>query len=78
MDDMALEDIPSASEESYRDFIWEAMITSAQEDGNVFSYFVVTTASGDLSDDLFVSGDWPTAEAYVKLMGAADVTSERR
>jgi hypothetical protein len=66
------EDIPSASDENYQDFVWEAMVDSAREDGNVFSYFVVKRTSGGSSEDVFVSGDWPTAEAYVKLVGALE------
>ena len=64
------EDIPSPSEENYQDFVWEAMVDSAREDGNVFSYFVVQKTSGGSSEDIFVSGDWPTAEAYARLVGA--------
>lgn len=66
------EDIPSASDENYQDFVWEAMVDSAREDGNVFSYFVVQKTSGGSSEDIFVSGDWPTAKAYVKLVGALE------
>jgi len=66
------EDVPSPSHENYRDFVWEAMVDSAREDGNIFSYFVVKKTSGGSSEDVFVSGDWPTAEAYGNLVGALE------
>ena len=45
------------------------MVVNAREDWNTFSYFVVTKSNGRKTEELFVSGDWPTAGAYVKLMG---------
>ncbi len=45
------------------------MVDDAREDWKTFSYFVVTKSNGRSTEELFVSGDWPTAGAYVKLMG---------
>lgn len=63
------QDIPTPTDESYEEFIWGAMLDSAREDYNTFSWFVVSRSSGRSSAELFVSPDWPTAEAYVKRIG---------
>jgi hypothetical protein len=71
------EDIPKPGDEGYEDFIWDVMVDDAREDWKTFSYFVVTKSKGQKTEELFVSGDWPTAEAYVKLMGLPEpVTSQ--
>ena len=62
-------EIPKPGDEGYEDFIWDVMVDDAREDWKTFSYFVVTRSSSRRSEELFVCGDWPTAEAYVKLMG---------
>jgi hypothetical protein len=61
--------IPKPGEEGYEDFIWDVMVDDAREDWKTFSYFVVTKSDGRKTEELFVSGDWPTAETYVKMMG---------
>ncbi len=61
--------IPKPGEEGYEDFIWDVMVDDAREDWKTFSYFVVTKSNGRRTEGLFVAADWPTAEAYVKLMG---------
>ena len=48
------------------DAIWEELMDQAREDGSLFSFFVVTEATGTTSDSLFVSPDWPSAEAFAK------------
>lgn len=62
-------DIPKPGDDGYEDFIWDVMVDDAREDWKTFSYFVVTRSNGRRIETLFVSGDWPTAEAYVKQMG---------
>jgi hypothetical protein len=54
--------LPQPSDPDYADFLWDEMEEEAREDWKTFSYFVV------LSDKtpLFVSPDWPTAEAFVQ------------
>ena len=60
------EKIPKPQDEDYDEFVWDVMADEAREEYNTFSYFVVTRTVGGKSDLLFVSPDWPTAEAYVK------------
>lgn len=60
------ENIPKPQEEDYDEFVWDVMADEAREEYNTFSYFVVTRTVGDKSELLFVSPDWPTAEAFVK------------
>lgn len=66
------DDIPRPGEEGYEAFVWDVMAEEAREDYNRSSYFVVTRAVGLRRDGLFISPDWPTAEAYVKRMGLPD------
>lgn len=47
------------------DLIWEEMYDSAREQGQTRSYFVVRRSSVSSESFLYVSGDWPSAEAYV-------------
>jgi hypothetical protein len=68
-------DIPKPSDESYEDFIWDVMVDDAREDWKSFSYFVVTKSNGRKAEELFVSRDWPTAEAYVKQMGLPETAT---
>jgi hypothetical protein len=64
--------IPKPTDEGYEDFIWDVMVDEAREDWNSFSYFIVTKSRGRETEELFVSGDWPTAQSYVKLLGIPD------
>ena len=64
--------IPKPNDEGYEDFIWDVMVDEAREDWNSFSYFIVTKSHGRQTEELFVSGDWPTAQAYVKTLGISD------
>lgn len=61
--------IPAPTDDNYEDFIWDVMADEAREDWKTFSYFVVTKSVGQKTEELFVSPDWPTAEAYVKGLG---------
>jgi hypothetical protein len=69
-------DIPEQTDNDYAEFLWEAMEEAAREDGNLFSYFVVTESKSVVACDLFVSPDWPAAEAYVKLIGSGEFDIE--
>lgn len=60
------DNIPKSQDEGYEEFVWDVMVEEAREEYNTFSYFVVTKTRGSRSEELFVSPDWPTAEAYVK------------
>jgi hypothetical protein len=69
--------LPKPGEDGYEDFIWDVMVDDAREDWKSFSYFIVTKSNGRKTEELFVSGDWPTAEAYVKLMGLPEATTSQ-
>jgi hypothetical protein len=48
------------------DFLWEELLEAAREDGNLLSFFVVNEAKGNVSESIYVSPDWPSAEAFAK------------
>jgi hypothetical protein len=60
------EDRPSIGQSEAEDFLWEEMLDSAREDGNLLSFFVVSEAQNGISKHLYVSPDWPSAEAFAK------------
>lgn len=45
---------------------WEDVEDDAREDGNVLSFFVVIEENEKGSRPLYVSPDWPSAEAFAK------------
>jgi len=51
---------PAGSE----DVLWGELLDAAREDGNQLSFFVVNEAKGGDSKSLYVSPDWPSAEAF--------------
>jgi hypothetical protein len=63
-------DIPDPNGIDYDDFLWEELCEAAREDvrmdPNLYSFFVVAEATGGRSEDLFVSPDWPSAEAFAQ------------
>src|SRR5258708_1246554 len=65
------DDLASLDLISDGDALWEEMVNQAREDERLFSFFVVTEAVGPRSDTLFVSPDWPSAEAFAKSRIAA-------
>jgi hypothetical protein len=48
------------------DFLWAELLEAAHEDGNTLSFFVVNEVNGTASKSLYVSPDWPSAEAFAK------------
>lgn len=70
-------DIPTPMDENYENFIWDVMVDSAREDWNSFSYFVVTKSFGRRIEEVFVSGDWRSAETYVKQMGIPETAADQ-
>ena len=65
-----LTDIPATDATEYSEFLWEALVDSAQENGNLRSYFVVQLQSiADGQQLVYASGDWPSAEAFAKAIG---------
>ena len=63
-------DIPNTDGIDYDDFLWDELLEAAREDvrndPNLYSFFVVSEAKLGHSKDLYVSPDWPSAEAYAK------------
>ena len=59
------DEIPS-EESALAEFLWEEMVDSAREDGQVRSFFVVRRTSPSNASLLYVSGDWPSAESYTQ------------
>lgn len=47
-------------------FLWDELLEQAREDGNVLSFFIVHQTVNGRSEDLYVSPDWPSAEAFAK------------
>jgi len=58
-----LSEIPNPPADAL-DFLWDEVCESAREDGQKCSFFLVTQASQSIKTFLYVSGDWPSAEAY--------------
>jgi hypothetical protein len=47
-------------------FLWDELVEQAREDGPLLSFFIVNETNGKRSESLFVSLDWPSAEAFAK------------
>lgn len=47
-------------------FLWDELLEQAREDGSTVSFFLVNETVGARSSSLFVSPDWPSAEAFAK------------
>jgi len=59
-------DLPPVHDPAVADFLWEELLEAAREDGNLLSFFVVNEANGSVSESLYVSPDWQSAEAFAK------------
>lgn len=63
-------DIPDPNGSDYDDFLWGEMCEAAREDvrndPSLYSFFVVSEANVAKNKDLYVSPDWPSAEAFAK------------
>ena len=66
----APEDIPDPNGSDYDDFLWEELCEAAREDvrndPSLYSFFVVAEAKGSNAEDVYISPDWPSAEAFAK------------
>ena len=59
--------LPSATEPEDRSaFLWDELVEQAREDWQTFSFFIVSEKAGTHSENLYVSPDWPSAEAFAK------------
>jgi hypothetical protein len=69
-------DIPDPEGIEYDDFLWEELFEAAREDVrsdlNLYSFFVVAEDGDGKSEDLYISPDWPSAEAFAKKLIAAN------
>ena len=63
-------EIPDPDGIDYDDFLWEELLEAAREDvrndPNLYSFFVVSEARSAKAQDLYISPDWPSAEAFAK------------
>lgn len=61
-------DIPDHNGSEYDDFLWDELLEAAREDvrndPNLYSFFVVSEGGSAQSQDLYISPDWPSAEAF--------------
>jgi len=53
---------PAGSE----DLLWSELLDAAREDGSQLSFFVVNEEKGGGAKSLYVSPDWPSAEAFAR------------
>ena len=69
-------DVPAADASDYEDFLWDELLEAAREDvrtdPNLYSFFVVAETTGGKAEDLYISPDWPSAEAFAKNRIAAN------
>jgi hypothetical protein len=71
----APEDIPLPGTPDRGDFLWEEAMDAAREDGKL-SFLVVIEGVGRGSKCVYVSPDWPSAEAFLKMqMGKLSAAS---
>jgi hypothetical protein len=59
-------EVPACQDPDREDFLWEELLEAAREDGSLLSFFVVNEATGSRSESLYVSPDWPSAEAFAR------------
>ncbi len=59
-------DLPSQVGPESEEFLWEELLEAPREYGNELSFFVVNEARGSSTQSLYVSPDWPSAEAFAK------------
>jgi len=57
-------------------FLWDELLEQAREDGRVLSFFIVNQTVNRRSESLFVSPDWPSAEAFAKEQLSSGSTPE--
>ena len=55
-------DVPPIDDPASEDFLWEELLESSREDGNLLSFFVVN----EHSESVYVSPDWQSAETFAK------------
>ncbi len=56
------------TEEPLGDATWDDVEDEAREDGNCLSFFIVIEELDGRARPVYVAPDWPSAEAYAKLL----------
>jgi hypothetical protein len=64
-------DIPGRGDPGREDFLWQELLEASREEGNISSFFVVTETQAGRSARLYVSPDWPSAQAFAGSLIAA-------
>ncbi len=68
-------DIPVSNGPEYEDFLWEELSEASLEDvrqsPKLYSFFVVTENSAGKPKEIYISADWPSAEAFAKSLISA-------
>ncbi len=63
-------DIPVRNGSDYEDFLWQELLEAAREDvrqdPNIYSFFVVSETQAGKTQDVYISPDWPSAEAFAQ------------
>lgn len=59
-------EIPRPEEEGFAELLWGELKESAREEWDRFSYFVVQEVDDGEVRPIFVSPDWPSAEAFAE------------
>jgi hypothetical protein len=63
-------DIPDPNGSDYDEFLWDELLEAAREDvrtdPDLYSFFVVSESTSAQPQDVYISPDWPSAEAYAK------------
>ncbi len=63
-------DIPDRNGSDYEDFLWQELCEAAREDvrqdRNLYSFFIVSETQAGKTEDLYISPDWPSAEAFAQ------------
>lgn len=63
-------DIPAPDGSDYDAFLWDELLEAAREDvrndPNLYSFFVVSESTSAQPQEVYISPDWPSAEAYAK------------
>jgi hypothetical protein len=60
------------------DVLWEELLDAAREDRNLLEFFMVNELNGSMSENLYTSPDWPSAEALAKSRLASEPTLPKR
>jgi hypothetical protein len=59
--------LPTLNEPEDREaFLWDELVDQGREDWKTFSFFIVNETTNGKSESLYVSPDWPSAEAFAK------------